>query len=365
MWGALAIAGASLVGGYLSSRSQSRAASKSASAAQQTEMAQIAAAKETAQISADAAIEAAELESRTIRDLYRQSRGDLEPFRQVGINALQQLMPGRYEPGTGYEYLHKGEWIDYQPAYLTEEASNALASGQLRQKPGKWISGGSYDPTAGAQEWMSDITGVGDYITQLEGMEFDFQLDPDDPVYQWRQAENQRTVNQFFASRGGYDSRAAANMLLRSGMELQGAEEERQYSRYAQRYQQKYNQLVDLANLRTNRGVTGFNMAMQLGGAKTNYLQNLLGVGQASAAGTAAANQTAASQLVQASQVGTQGQLNALALGYQGTVGAQSAASQALQSAYAQQGLAQAGMWSAIGQAPANYLATKAILQGL
>jgi hypothetical protein len=201
---------------------------------------------------------------------------------------------------------------------------------------------------------MSDITGVGDYISQLEGMEFDFQLDPDDPVYQWRQAENKRTVNQFFASRGGYDSRAAANMLLGTGMELQAQEEERQYSRYAQRYQQKYNQLIDLANLRTSRGTTGFNMAMSLGGAKTNYLQNLLGVGQASAAGTAAMGQTAANQLVQSSQVATQNQ-----------IGAYGAASQALQSAALQRGAAQAGFYQALGEAPANYLATRAILKGL
>jgi hypothetical protein len=130
----------------------------------------------------------------------------------------------------------------------------------------------------------------------------DFKLDEADPVYQWRQKENERTVNQFMASRGKYDSRAAANMLLNSGMALQADETDRQYGAYLN----KFNQL--LPAIQTGSGAAG-NMG-QLSSNTSNQLANIWGTHGTNA-----------------------------------------------QNALLQQGAANAQMWQGIGNLPANTLA--------
>jgi hypothetical protein len=97
----------------------------------------------------------------------------------------------------------------------------------------------------------------------------DFRLDQSDPVYKWRQKENERTVNQFMASRGKYDSRAAANMLLNSGMALQADETDRQYGTYLNRF----NQLLPLIS--TGAGAAG--TVGQLSSNTSNQLANIWG----------------------------------------------------------------------------------------
>lgn len=301
---AAAVVGAGLVGGLIAGERQRKSASQAADVSK-------------ASSAADTALQ---------REMYYQSRQDtldreqqsrqaLDPYRQAGLNAL-----------SGYNQLSPG------------------------------------DPTAGAQMYLQELQGTDKYISQLEGLDIpQFKLDENDPVYQWRQKENQRQVNQFYASRGGYDSRAAANMLLSSGMELQGQEEERQYNRFNQRYLQKYNKLVDLTNLSMQKAGAGFNMAMSIGSAnenqrlnRQNQLLNIAGMGAGAAsnmAGLAAQtsgqlgtmSQNAANQMVNISQVNSSNQQNALL----------------------QQGANQANMWNTIGQAPANYLANRYILQNL
>jgi hypothetical protein len=180
-----------------------------------------------------------------------------------------------------------------------------------------------------AEDYLKDLSGVQEYIDQLEGLEF--QFDQNDPVYKWRQQENQRQVNQFMAARGGYDSRAAANMLLQSGMQLQEQEVGRQFQ---QNYMSKYNKLMDLSNLTMGRAGAGYNMAMGIGGRRLDQSNILANIGANAAARTGQAGQAASNQLVNVSAINAQNQQNALL----------------------QQGAAMAGIGGAIGQAPLKYM---------
>lgn len=124
------------------------------------------------------------------------------------------------------------------------------------------------------------------YMDQLEKLEFKF--DENDPIYQWRQAENARQVNQFMASRGNYDSRAALNALTNSGMALQESEVARQFNQnYLPQYQKlkdlyamglntdinKYGQLLDVVKLGTGAGTTSGAQSTQT----ANMISNVLG----------------------------------------------------------------------------------------
>jgi len=122
-------------------------------------------------------------------DMLEKARGDMAPYREAGYKAIDEM----------------------------------------------W----SMDPTGGAQK----------YIDQLEGLEF--QFDPDDEIYKWRQEQNEKAVNRFMASRGGYDSRVALNALQQSGMQLQENEISRQFQ---QRYLTKFNQLTKLYDMTRSQG---------------------------------------------------------------------------------------------------------------
>ena len=156
-------------------------------------------------------------------------------------------------------------------------------------------------------EWgQASMKGLGEYMKSVE--KEGFKLDENDPIYKWRQSENERQVNQFMASRGGYDSRAAGNMLMQSGMALQGAEVDRQYN---QRYLGKF-----------------------------NMLRSAAGLGMQAAAAGAGVNAEAGNQLVGINTTNSTNQQNALL----------------------QKGAAWGGLGQNIASAPANYLAMKKLL---
>lgn len=158
------------------------------------------------------------------------------------------------------------------------------------------------DPTGGA----------GRFLEEMEALEFKF--DPEDEIYKWRQEQNERAVNRFFASRGGFDSRAALNALQESGMALQESEVNRQYN---QRYIDKMNHLT-----------RQYEMARGIGAAEYGKLADIASMGRGAAA-------TSASH---AMQTGTN--LSQI-YGQQGN---------ALQQAELMKGAANAQMWQGIGQ---------------
>ena len=263
--------------------------------------------EDAAETASDSAEKIANKQIKLIRDMYEQNRADQLPFLEAGQKALTQLETA--DPTGGAQ------------KYLDQLMGLTFPSG--------------VDPTGGMDK----------YIQELEGLEFEF--DENDPVYQWRASENERQVNQFMASRGGYDSRAAANMLLSSGMELQSQETDRQFN---QRYLAKYNQLTDLAKLSYEKGqaeynaatdkysadvakaTTGFNAAMTLGGTKYNKLLDLVKVGTGSASAAGASGSNASNQLTN-----VLGQL-----------------SQDQQNAILQSGASQAQLWNSVGQSGNN-----------
>jgi len=117
-----------------------------------------------------------------------------------------------------------------------------------------------------------DITGgAGEFLNQLKNYGQNFQVNTQDPAYQWRLGEATKGVDQFLASRGMYNSRAGLNALQDTTNQLTAEESEKQYTR-------GYGQLLD-----------SFNMASSLGQSEFSKLFNLLGVG-AGAAGSSASN---------------------------------------------------------------------------
>lgn len=295
-YGAVIVGAAALISGYMASRQQANSASEAGAMAW----------------------DIAQMQDQTVRRLYQQARDDTAAYRFHGVNAAQELAALDLEK---------------EPQkYLDKLMEVSFPSG--------------VDPTGGAQK----------YIDELGKLEF--KLDANDPIYQWRQAENTRTVNQFMASRGGYDSRAAANMLLQSGMQLQGEETERQFN---QRYLTKYNQLADQAKLAMQQGATkygaakdkytsdvakqttGFNAALMIGQNRYNQLADQVKGGLAASGQTAQMGMQAANQLTN-----IWGQ-----------------ASEAGQNAILQGGAANAQFINSVGSMPSNVLATNAMLEYL
>jgi hypothetical protein len=271
---------------------------------------------QSSQASSDAALEAgrtseaiADKQIKLLRQMYEQNRADMLPFLKAGQDALKKL-DSVDVTGGAEEYLNNLMNLTFPDGV---------------------------DPTGGAQKYI-------DELSQLE-----FELDTNDPIYQWRAAENERQVNQFMASRGGYDSRAAANILLSSGMQLQTEETERQFN---QRYLAKYNQLTDLANMSYQQGqaqykqatdkysadvsknITGYNAALQLGQAEYNKLLDLVKVGTGASSAAGNYGQNTANQI---SNVMGQNSTNQ-------------------QNAILQSGAAQSAAWQGYGQSANNAL---------
>lgn len=201
---------------------------------------------------AEAAKWSAQTEAEATMKMFRISREDLAPYRRAGQRALGQLE--------------------------------------------------NIDPTGGAQK----------YIDEMEALEF--QFDPEDEIYKWRQDQLEEQTNQFFASRGGYDSRAALNAIQEGGMALQENEVNRQYN---QRYLSKFNQLSAL-----------YEMSRGVGAAEYAKYADIANMGRGAA--------TTSSQ--NALQTGTN------------LANIQQNYSNALQQSYLMQGASQAQMWQGIGQ---------------
>lgn len=325
---AAAIVGAAVVGGIMSSQAQKSSASKAARASQY----------------------ATDAQTETTTRMFNQQRRDLAPFVNAGYAAQSWLSPEIEMvqiPGHGWvdrnavlaspeQYMPQNALAIQKPEVVTVEPfirdgskmphdrSTRENTALMPRYTRKTVTPGVSAPSA--EQWMatlpkktvrnnySPILDVVNYAQRIEKLEFKF--DENDPVYKWRQAENERMVNQFMASRGKYDSRAAANMLLNSGMNLQAQEVDRQYN---QRYLNKYNKLMDLAGLAGNR---------------YNMLTGIADRGLQAAGATTNAGATASNQLVQSSQINSTNQQNAIL----------------------QQGAATANMWNNIGQAPMNYM---------
>ena len=253
-WPVIALAAASLFGAGMSARSQSKAAKKAAEDAAKVQW-----------------------------DMFNLTREDYEPYRNVGIDALYKM--------AGYSKVTEAGSDKRVPIYKQQKVRNPdwhwddPSSGpQYTTK--NVLTGYKTDPTETTRwektgEGIDPTGGSGKYLNALE--ELTFELDPDDEIYKWRKGESEKTMNQFLASRGLYNSSYGANRLLESGRALQAEEVDRQYS---QNYLRQYGQQMDL-----------FNMSNRMGGQIYNKYLNLSNLGYGATGATAGAGANTANQL--------------------------------------------------------------------
>ncbi len=143
----------------------------------------------------------------------------------------------------------------------------------------------------------------GPNLPQLNLGDFSYQFDPNDPTYQYRQQEMQKTIDQAAAARGGYNSRAAINALSEGNMALTADESYQQFQRALgtygantqadlSQYSADYGRATDLYNAERGNLTDLYNMATQMGMADYNQVIDMLKIGQgaASTAGMGAQN---------------------------------------------------------------------------
>ena len=168
---------------------------------------------------------------------------------------------------------------------------------------------GEKEGIGGLEQFLSRPGGVSggreSLIDELRGLSSGFKFDPDDPAYKFRMGEAQKQLDQFSASRGNYNSRAAMNALLKSGMQLSGEESEKQYGR-------QYGSIMDQ-----------FNMRGGVSDEMYNKLMGIAGMGQSAATGSANISQ---------------------------------ATGQQIGSNYMQQAQGERDLWSGLGAAPLNFM---------
>lgn len=113
-WGAVVAGGAALIGGAMSSRSS----------------------KKAAQQQAQSADKASEIQ----KEMYEQTRKDLEPYRVAGGNALEQMM-GKMTPDGYFNQTYKGQDVYDDPSYQFRLNQGLGAVQQSAAAQGNLLSG--------------------------------------------------------------------------------------------------------------------------------------------------------------------------------------------------------------------------------
>lgn len=288
-------------------------------------------------------------QTEALLQMFNISREDYAPYRDVGRNALYEL--AGYTPVTDTTTGAKGirgnapagTRPSFEPTgYGTPGGFNGRGSLSFSDYDANLPPGGAYSPNAlrNTQQVIPSIPGTppetkyeqtgpgidptggaGAYMAKLEDLEFNpgditggadkykaaleeltFELDTNDPIYQWRLKEGEKAINQAAAARGGWNSRAAINQLSDYTMGLSADEVDRQYE---QNYLRRYNQLSDQYNMALTLGgkeyaantdnylkkyaqlMDLYNMAGQLGGKEYGKLLDLANLGYGAAGGSA------------------------------------------------------------------------------
>jgi hypothetical protein len=281
---------------------------------------------------------------------YGQPQGSLTSQPSITGTQQQYGQPGGI---AGTSYSKTGPGLD--PTGGASKYTDALA--QMNPNIG-------VDPTGGAGQYLSQLGqmnpnidtdatgGAQKYLDQLDSLKFELNLN--DPLYQWRKDQTENAINQASAARGMYNSRPTINALGDANMALQSSELDRQFNqnylaekdrlgqaydmasglgstRYGQavdNYGRKYGQLGDMmsgslqlgginygkATDDYNRGygknMDLYNQTMQGGQANYNKLIDLVKIGQGAAGSAGAAGQNTAQGL--SSVYGNMGNANAM-----------------------------------------------------
>jgi len=140
-----------------------------------------------------------------------------------------------------------------------------------------------YQTTRGDLEpWVT--AGTGDYgLSRLTG---GMTIDENDPIYQWKQNEAARIVNQALAARGLWNSRPGINALSEAGMKVSSEEADKQWQRAYEIARMGQNSAAqsgtigaqtagNVADVYTNTGAQNAASALGQGNAMSNLWSGL------------------------------------------------------------------------------------------
>ncbi len=235
------------------------------------------------------------------RRQYDQTRADQAPFRQAGVNSVNRLdyLLGNTPTQRTREQI-RAELVDrytkkgtpaVTPGFTGDSESGDVPSNAFLQ------SLGFFNGQAGSND-VIDEAGLKAAIDAEMAKQSQYANDPEfgslfksftasdftpDPGYQFRLSEGQKGVERSAAARGGLLSGATLKGLTRYNQDFASNEYGNAYNRFNNDRNIKFNRLASLAGV----GQTATN---QIGQAGQNYVNNvssnIIGAGNAQAAGT-------------------------------------------------------------------------------
>lgn len=232
-WVAVAVGGASLVSGYLGSQAAGRAADSQTNAANRANDTQL--------------------------QMYNQTRDDQTQYRQAGNNALD-ILSGRQ---AGYGDLQK----KYDTAISNRENLVNLIKGSGGQTDARWGPGAeAYNKEA--EGYRSQLDAMG---PQLSGAQLGQNIMSQDPGYQFRLDQGNKSINAAASARGRAVGGATMKELTRYGSDYASSE-----------YGNAYNRLAAMAGIGQTANAQSAQNNMNYG---NQYGQNQSNIGNAQAAG--------------------------------------------------------------------------------
>lgn len=243
-WGAVAVGGASLLGGVLANQSARKAGDVQAAAAQDAAAKQLQATQESNALQ---------------WNMFQQGIQNQAPFLQGGQSAYAALLGGM---GLGAPRAAG------TPASSTPQGMYVNAEGQPVDAQGNVITGSPYQVgNYGATQAEMDAAAAGQLNAEGAGR-FTETFKPSDitqdPSYQWRLEQGLRAMKGQQSGKGLLGSSQSMNDLQTYGQGLASTEYQAAYDRFMKNQETAYGRLSSLAGLGTN---TAGNIAT--GGANT------------------------------------------------------------------------------------------------
>jgi hypothetical protein len=127
------------------------------------------------------------------------------------------------------------------------------------------------DRSTPSRQYMARMDALSGDLPSLSLPEFKYTFDEQDPAYQFRRQQMEKTLNEAAAARGQFNSRAALNALQEGSMALTADEVDRQFGRQKDIYN------LGLLGATTQHGAD-YQRASDLYGRDYDKLQNLFGM---------------------------------------------------------------------------------------
>lgn len=253
------------------------------------------AARDAAQTQADASRDASQVSRQTALDQIAAQAYATAPGRNVGTVALYQLasMLG-IDPRTAFP--DSGESSDAGGAVGADQQFSGPFAGLLqRMNPGSSGVGG-IDPASLIGELpMPGAPGAEFGAFNRTPTLSDLQMDPS---YQFRLNQNLGAIENSAAARGMQLSGSTLKDLSRFSQDYASQEFGNAYGRYMGQQSNQFNRLASLAGIgQTASQATGATAANALGNAGNQIGQNIIGAGNAQAAGQVGAANAIGSSL--------------------------------------------------------------------